>query len=639
MKFQLSHSKTEKNYGPNKYILNLKTNKLKQNKNRNAFKAKNLEIKSLSNFDEEYIQRFKYQLSEMNLKKNNKNKLFHQELINSKFPSISKNSTMDFSKKGRRKSILLIRNLKEEKTGTSKYEKKLENIYKENILEKKREELEIKINKIKSLMKPLSIELAKTLKRIDNYKLELDIINNFNFSENNLRKIYLSKVKSNNINLKSNDQSNQGSSLNSSTDKNKSKEFDLFIKTEKMKLHNKKLIVNDKLSNFKTKKENILLKYNTCESELQDLKKELNKIKDKLIIHYHKLLFEAKDTRSEGLSWIIRAIWKLKQNVLMSYMPKFLDEKSIVFLFKYSDKLVEIEQIQKNIQEKKNYLKNVGKKIEKLSERLLKNEDMKEKKYYENEKNNKSNKDDDSIIKTPHKRKRIKTLRKPSTLVLRNMRRKSLILTESPIKAIKKLISESPKKFNGKKNNKIMEEKTLSEFSEETFKTSLYQTKTSFKDISTKLNNMKQKHNIIFQNLEMMLENPNYLDKLTSHLSPTNNIRIIDYENMKNVKIEDIYDSSLVKIFNEHKNLLLKLKEKKAQTEIFVKNELDRIGKCFCIEDYSGKYNTDLKTVVGALIGVDNSKLEVFRLQKEQKEYFRTIKNLRTFNLLNKKVC
>ena len=632
MKFQLSHSKTEKNYVPNKYISNLKTS-------RNAFKRKNLEIKSLSNFDEEYIQRFKYQLSEMNLKKNNKNKLFHQELINSKFPSISKNSTMDFSKKGRRKSILLIRNLKEEKTGTSKYEKKLENIYKENILEKKREELEIKINKIKSLMKPLSIELAKTLKRIDNYKLELDIINNFNFSENNLRKIYLSKVKSNNINLKSNDQSNQGNSLNSSTDKNKSKEFDLFIKTEKMKLHNKKLIVNDKLSNFKTKKENILLKYNTCESELKDLKKELNKIKDKLIIHYHKLLFEAKDTRSEGLSWIIRAIWKLKQNVLMSYMPKFLDEKSIVFLFKYSDKLVEIEQIQKNIQEKKNYLKNVGKKIEKLSERLLKNEDMKEKKYYENEKNNKSNKDDDSIIKTPHKRKRIKTLRKPSTLVLRDMRRKSLILTESPIKAIKKLISESPKKFNGKKNNKIMEEKTLSEFSEETFKTSLYQTKTSFKDISTKLNNMKQKHNIIFQNLEMMLENPNYLDKLTSHLSPTNNIRIIDYENMKNVKIEDIYDSSLVKIFNEHKNLLLKLKEKKAQTEIFVKNELDRIGKCFCIEDYSGKYNTDLKTVVGALIGVDNSKLEVFRLQKEQKEYFRTIKNLRTFNLLNKKVC
>ena len=114
------------------------------------------------------------------------------------------------------------------------------------------------------------------------------------------------------------------------------------------------------------KKENILLKYNTCESELNDLKKELNKIKDKLIIHYHKLLFEAKDTRSEGLSWIIRSIWKLKQNVLMSYMPKFLDEKSIEFLFKYSDKLVEIEQIQKNIQEKKKLFEKCWKKNRKI---------------------------------------------------------------------------------------------------------------------------------------------------------------------------------------------------------------------------------------------------------------------------------
>ena len=284
-------------------------------------------------------------------------------------------------------------------------------------------------------------------------------------------------------------------------------------------------------------------------------------------------------------------------------------------------------------------MKNFGKKIEKLSERLLKNEDLKEKKFYEDEKNNNSNKDEDSNNFFPKRRKRLKTVRRPTKLILKDMRRKSLILTESPIKALKKLLSESPMKFNEKKNTKSIQEKTSSEFDEETFKTSLYETKKSFKDIGTNLNKMKQKHNIIFQNLEMMLENPNYLDKLTSHLSPTNNLRIVDYENMKNIKIEDIYDSKLVKIFNEHKNLLLKLKEKKAQAEIFVKNELDRIGKCFCVEDYSGKYNTDLKTVVGALIGVDNSKYEVFRLQKEQKEYFRTIKNLRTFNLLNKKVC
>jgi hypothetical protein len=220
-------------------------------------------------------------------------------------------------------------------------------------------------------MKPLSIELANILQQIDNCKLELEIINNYNFSENNLRKIYFTKMKSNKSSIKSNEQSYRSSSLSSSIDKIKSRELDFYIKAEKIKLQNYKLIEMDKLSEFNIKKDNILNKYKSCEVELEELKNELNIIKDKLILHYHKLLFEAKDTRNEGLSWIIRAIWKLKTNVLMSYLPKFLDKKSIEFLFKYSDKLVEIEQIQKNIREKKNYLKTFGEKIERLSEKLL----------------------------------------------------------------------------------------------------------------------------------------------------------------------------------------------------------------------------------------------------------------------------
>ena len=628
MKLQLSHSKTEKNYESNKYILNLNTNIYNQRKTKYSLKRKNVEIKSLSNFDEEYIQRLKYRLSEITSTKKNKN-----SVINSKFPSISKNSkTFNFSRqRARRKSTILIKNLKEEKKTGTKYENKLENIYKENFLEKKRAEIELKISKIKSLMKPLSMELANTLKKIENYKLDLEIINNFNFSENNFRKIYLSQLKSNSNSIKS-DFTNRSSSLNSSnTDKIKSKELDLYIKREKAKLNNKKLIAMEKLSKFSIKRDSILSKYNSCENELHDLKKELTKIKDKLILHYHKLLFEAKDTRSEGLSWIIRALWKLKTNVLLSYLPKFLDKKSIEFLFKYSDKLVEIEQIQKKIQEKKDYLKNFGKQIERLSIKLLK-DDMKENNNYNNNDNEK--KEENSDIIYPKRKKRLKTHRPPSQLILKNMRRKKILMTESPIKALERLLSQSPKKSD--KNEK---EKTSSDFDDETFKTSLYDTKKSLININSNFDKMKPKNNKIIQNLEMMLENPNYLDQLTNHLSPTNNLKIVDYENMNNYKIEDIYDSNLVKIFNEHKNLLIKLKEKKVEAEKFVKNELDRIGKCFYIEDYSGKYNTDLKTVVCALIGEDNSKLEVFRLQKEQKEYFRTIKNLRTFNLLNRKFC
>ena len=228
----------------------------------------------------------------------------------------------------------------------------------------------------------------------------------------------------------------------------------------------------------------------------------------------------------------------------------------------------------------------------------------------------------------------------------------------TPINALKRLLSDADmpgkfKKYNHLvlKDNNMIQEKESSESSksskfsstskmeEETFKTSLYNDpKKSFKNLNFKMNKQRNTSNKILQNLELMLDNPNYLEQLTSHLAPTKTIKISDYENIKNSKIEDLYDSDLVKIFNEHKNLLHKLKEKKKEAEKFMRNELDRIGKCFYLEDYSGKYNTDLKTVIGALIGEDNVKLEVFRLQREQKEYFKTLKNLRTFNLLRKKI-
>ena len=225
----------------------------------------------------------------------------------------------------------------------------------------------------------------------------------------------------------------------------------------------------------------------------------------------------------------------------------------------------------------------------------------------------------------------------------------------TPMGALKRLLSEPeiPENFkqhhkrmqldniNESDSNIIQENSSSSKFDEETFKTSLYEPKQSFKKFNfynETINKRRVTNNKIIQNLEMMLDNPNYLAQLTSHITPIKTIKISDYKNMNNYKLEEFYDSDLVKIFNEHKKLLLKINEKKNEAEKFVRKELDRIGKCFYVDDYSGKYNTNLKTVIGALIGEDNAKLEVFRQEREQKEYFKTIKNLRTFNLLNKKI-
>ena len=658
MELKLTHSKTEKNYEKNKYMFNLSENTFK-NRLKSLNKRKHLKIKSLSNFETEYIQRLKYKISDNNSMTNTKkNFLFGNLKLNINLPLLPKNGIiMNKSKYTARKSFFLMRRQSlEEKMKKSKYEGKLENIYKENSLENKREEIENKMNKIKEIMEPLSSELSKTLKQIDSFKLDLELITKFKLTESNFKKMYFSKTKLNN-NITKNNESSNLSNINKSIEKTKTKDIETLIKLEKMKLNQKRVDISQKLQNLLNKKDNIKIKLNKCEKNLTDLKEELTEIKDELIKHYHKLLSEGKDTRNEGLSWIIRAIWKLKTNVIMSYLPKFLDEKSIEFLFKYSDKLVEIEKIQKIIQEKKDYLKKFGKKFQKISEKILKFDELKDKNNDNNEdEKNKNSESNENNFESPVRIQRKKTFKTPSMILLKNMRRRNTLMTElTPMGALKRLLSEPEIPENFKQHHKrmqldninesdsdiIQENSSSSKFDEETFKTSLYEPKQSFKKFNfynETINKRRVTNNKIIQNLEMMLDNPNYLAQLTSHITPIKTIKISDYKNMNNYKLEEFYDSDLVKIFNEHKKLLLKINEKKNEAEKFVRKELDRIGKCFYVDDYSGKYNTNLKTVIGALIGEDNAKLEVFRQEREQKEYFKTIKNLRTFNLLNKKI-
>jgi hypothetical protein len=68
-------------------------------------------------------------------------------------------------------------------------------------------------------------------------------------------------------------------------------------------------------------------------TEIKRDNEELDAIKNKLITHYHKVLTEAQDTRGQGLVWVIKAILELGSEVILSYLPNFLDEQAIKFLF------------------------------------------------------------------------------------------------------------------------------------------------------------------------------------------------------------------------------------------------------------------------------------------------------------------
>lgn len=77
-----------------------------------------------------------------------------------------------------------------------------------------------------------------------------------------------------------------------------------------------------------------LRKIENIKKKLECLKKEIKAIKTKQLSYYTRLLSEGKDGRQEGLIWIIKTLWLLGFNVSLSWMPRFLDQKAVQFLFK-----------------------------------------------------------------------------------------------------------------------------------------------------------------------------------------------------------------------------------------------------------------------------------------------------------------
>ena len=100
------------------------------------------------------------------------------------------------------------------------------------------------------------------------------------------------------------------------------------------KLEDKK----NKLIIEKSMREKLVKELDDSNHKYQMTKDEIQQIKNALLLHYHKLLSEGRDTRKEGLIWIIKAIWALGCTVVLSYFPSFLDEELICYLFKVNKK-------------------------------------------------------------------------------------------------------------------------------------------------------------------------------------------------------------------------------------------------------------------------------------------------------------
>lgn len=72
-------------------------------------------------------------------------------------------------------------------------------------------------------------------------------------------------------------------------------------------------------------------------------RKEIKLIKNAQMKHFKKVLLEGKDTRNEGLQWVVKKLWKLDENVNKSDFPSYLDEISVDVIMQISKKSKEIE--------------------------------------------------------------------------------------------------------------------------------------------------------------------------------------------------------------------------------------------------------------------------------------------------------
>ena len=83
----------------------------------------------------------------------------------------------------------------------------------------------------------------------------------------------------------------------------------------------------------------------SLDAQVSDLKKQLETVRQEKIKHYKSLLLDGKDTRSEGLSWIIKKLWKLNYSLKKSNFPSLLDEKSVSTLMVIANKSKELESL------------------------------------------------------------------------------------------------------------------------------------------------------------------------------------------------------------------------------------------------------------------------------------------------------
>ena len=428
----------------------------------NKYNKKDLSIDIFKNNDIDLVQNLNPDstrdlVSKLLLKKKLKNKLESQVNL---FNYFKKNNYDDDDDDDE--------NLKDEEE-YKVLEKRLLKISQSNLIEKelnyRLQDIKKKFNIKKKNKHEINNKFTDKLKEIDNIEYDIQLLD-YKSKENSLRNSQLIYPNSNDNNI------NKKQNMSFSFKNAKSPKIEHMRRVSKLQDY---LLSQKKTDNEKKEKQNKILE---IQKELKDLKKpltllnnEINELKTnekntkvELLKHYLELLYIGKEVRNEGLIWIIKSIWKLGENVPISFMPKFLDFDAIQFLFNYAKISTELEYIKKLIKELKHKLK------EKVNNTQISNGSIiKEELTSRNNMFNIINsnfKDKTNVMKKFSESNRIIIPRKNSVLFNRNnIFRKKLLYSSSSPNLMKNIFNNSNINMEEQNEKKFEIKSTMSQIS------------------------------------------------------------------------------------------------------------------------------------------------------------------------------
>ena len=347
--------------------------------------------------------------------------------------------------------------------------------------------------------------------------------------------------------------------------------------------------IEDKINSGKNEKLKLTTEMSFILEELKEVHIKKQNVITKLYNHFLNTLHDGKDTRNEGLSWVIREIFYLGKKIMKSNFPEYLDRNCIKYLYKMTGISMQIIDTEKKMQvlkeefkKKTNSLKNL---INIYRRTSILNMPINSINYTRTENNN----NDDKLYLAPVNPK------KPT---------KSKKCVDTPVKINYSMDQKQLKKKSPLRDIINYNIHVLSQ--------------NKFEDTLPYLCN-DPNHNIGDDS------NPRGLGLYGSNFVERNFPEVIKLKDIE--KFTDMNENINLENFEKDEEvsgyfaICKKLRRLKLEKEKLKAEEMDRIFREFQKNNYGEKYRVDKNTVICALIGEDNLNAELLRQSRKEKRY------------------